>query len=119
LDLKLKVTRYKASAGDEYFLEIVNKDDILFGLLRLRIYGGKAIIRELHVYGQALKLGEESKKASQHQGMGKWLMGEAEKIVCERGIDELSVISGVGVREYYEKLGYELKESYMVKEIKN
>jgi len=118
LDLKLKVTKYKASLGDEYFLEIINKDDILFGLLRLRIFDGKAIIRELHVYGQALKLGEESKEASQHRGIGKWLISEAEKIVRENKIKVLGVISGVGVREYYKKLGYDLEGSYMIKEIK-
>jgi elongator complex protein 3 len=143
-DLKLKVTKYNASNGDEYFLEIVNKHDILFGLLRLRICedyiappskhpnhhpltvnslkksrvkrGKLAIIRELHVYGQALKLGEEG-KIGQHTGLGKWLMNEAEKIVKKAGIKKISVISGVGVRPYYRPLGYELEESYMVKEI--
>ncbi len=115
-NLKLKVTKYKASDGDEYFLEIVNKNDILFGLLRLRIFKGTAIIRELHVYGQALKLGEKG-KLGQHTGLGKWLMDEAEKIVVKNKIRKLSVISGIGVREYYRKLGYELSGSYMVKRI--
>jgi elongator complex protein 3 len=123
-DLQLKLTKYKASGGEEYFLEIVNKEDILFGLLRLRIFAkGKiknAIIRELHVYGNSLELGEIGKtngKNIQHTGLGKWLMAEAEKIVKENKIKKLSVISGVGVREYYRKLGYNLKESYMVKEL--
>ena len=129
LDLELKITKYRAAKGDEYFLEIVNKDDILFGLLRLRIVNKKAIIREIHVYGQALKLGEKG-IVSQHKGLGKWLMNEAEKIVrCSaypktldsgaknNKIKELSVISGVGVREYYKKLGYSLKNNYMVKQI--
>lgn len=140
LDLKIKITKYKASGGDEYFLEIVNKEDILFGLLRLRINGFEkkdkqlnkrnvvgvnsnggedrtAIIRELHVYGQALNLGEVG-KISQHKGLGKWLMSEAEKIVSGEGISELRVISGVGVREYYSsKLGYKLVNHYMVKNL--
>lgn len=115
-NLKLKITKYKASEGTEYFLEIVNKDDILFGLLRLRIFDKKAIIRELHVYGQSLKLGETS-KIGQHTGLGKWLMEEAEKIVKKNKIKKLIVISGVGVREYYNKLGYELEDSYMVKDL--
>lgn len=110
LDLELKVTKYKSSGGNEYFLEIVNKDDLLFGLLRLRI-AKEAIVREVHVYGQALKLGEKSKVASQHQGLGKWLISEAEKITRSK----LKIISGVGVREYYKKLGYKLKDTYMVK----
>ena len=112
-DLKLKVTKYKASKGDEYFLEIVNKDDILFGLLRLRISERKAIVREVHVYGKSLKLGELGDV--QHKGLGKWLMEEAEDIVSKDGIKELKVISGIGVREYYKKLSYNLEESYMVK----
>ena len=114
LDLKLKTTKYKASEGEEYFLEIVNKDDILFGLLRLRIFEKQAIIRELHVYGQSLKLGEKG-KLSQHKGMGKELIQEAEKITKKNKIKKLKIISGVGVREYYKKLGYKLEDSYMVK----
>jgi len=116
LDLKLKITRYKAAKGDEYFLEVINKDDILFGLLRLRIVNRKAIIREIHVYGQSLKLGEKG-KLSQHKGLGKWLMGEAENITRKNKIKELAVISGIGVREYYKKLGYNLKDNYMVKKL--
>ena len=115
LDLKLKITKYPASKGTEYFLEIVNKDDVLFGLLRLRVHGKTAIIRELHVYGQALKIGQKLKIASQHQGLGKWLMQEAEGIVKKKKIAKLNVISGVGVREYYKRLGYKLEENYMVK----
>ncbi|MCK4647786.1 GNAT family N-acetyltransferase, partial [Candidatus Pacearchaeota archaeon] len=117
-DLRLKITKYKSSGGQEYFLEIVNKDDILFGLLRLRISRNSAIIRELHVYGKALSLGERKSVASQHTGLGKQLMKRAEEITRDNGLDILRVISGVGVREYYRKLGYKLKEGYMVKNLK-
>lgn len=118
MDLNLKMTKYDASEGDEYFLEIVNKDDILFGLLRLRIFENNAIVRELHVYGKALKFGEKNEIASQHKGLGKCLMQEAEKIVKNKKIKELKVISGVGVRDYYRKLGYKLQKDefeFMVK----
>jgi elongator complex protein 3 len=109
LDLKLKITKYKASKGDEYFLEIVNKEDILFGLLRLRIVDKKAIIRELHVYGQALNLGVKGNlNLWQHRGFGKELMSSAEEIAKKNKCGEIKVISGVGVREYYKKLGYKL-----------
>ena len=101
--VELKVTKYKAN-GDEYFLEIVNKDNILFGLLRLHVNKGDAVVRELHVYGQAINLGKKGK--TQHKGLGKQLLGKAEEIVKEKGINNLKIISGVGVREYYEKLGY-------------
>ena len=193
LNLKLKITKYKASKGEEYFLEIINQDNILFGLLRLRIFdklhsplandiGGSvpgqvqgtslkkfvkgesrsnqscqlnnnkifqdnslvlnrgaiakienqrfsstpkdstfvvsnllAIIRELHIYGPALKLGQAG-KLGQHIGLGKWLLDEAEKIVCAQKINELKIISGVGVREYFKKFGYKVDEDgYVVK----
>jgi len=119
-DLKLKVTKYPASGGDEYFLEIINKDNILFGLARLRINKDigsdmQAIVRELHVYGQSLAIGEKSKTIGQHFGFGKWLMKEAENIVKKEKIKELFVISGVGVRGYYKKLGYSQLGEYMKK----
>jgi elongator complex protein 3 len=116
-DFELKVTKYKASDGKEYFLEILNKDDILFGLLRLRIVGKNSFVRELHVYGQSLNLHEENFNASQHKGFGKMLMQEAEKISNQEKVKKILVISGVGVREYYRNLGYKLEDSYMIKEI--
>jgi len=117
LDLKLKKIKYKASGGEEYFLQIVNKDNILFGLLRLRIFDKKAIVRELHVYGPAEKIGS-SGKIAQHLGFGKWLLEEAEKIVKKKKIHELKIISGVGVREYYKKFGYNVdKEGYVSKNL--
>ncbi len=119
-DLKLKKSVYNASKGKEIFLEIVNKDDLLFGLLRLRLEKDKtmpAMIRELHVYGPALNLGQKG-IMSQHLGLGKKLMKEAEKIARASGRKKVRVISGVGVREYYYALGYELdKEGYVGKEI--
>lgn len=117
LNLKLKKTKYSASGADEFFIEIVNMEDLIFGLLRLRIVGKIGVVRELHVYGKTLNLGEKSNTASQHQGLGKWLMGEAESICKRKKCERISVISGVGVREYYKNLGYKLEETYMVKNI--
>ena len=108
-DIKIKVTKYKASGGTEFFIEAVNKDNILFGLLRLRLEKNKlipAMVRELHVYGPALKLGAEAKEEWQHKGLGKILMNEAEKISKKKGYSMIRVISGIGVREYYYNLGY-------------
>ena len=117
--LKLKTTKYKASKGTEYFIEIINHDNILFGLLRLRL-DDKATIRELHVYGQALKITgttSSKNKANQHIGIGKRLMEEAEKIIKKKRYKIIRVISGIGVREYYKKLGYNLDKQkiYMKK----
>jgi len=116
--LKLKITKYKASNGDEYFLEIINKENILFGLCRLRIHDKNSVIRELHIYGQALKIGEKVKELGQHRGLGKQLLKQAEKITKKNNIKGLKIISGVGVRQYYKKLGYKLDEQgYMIKEL--
>jgi len=118
-DLKLKIIEYKASKGKEYFLQIVNKDNILFGLLRLRINKSRAFVRELHIYGKTLAIGEQDKDSYQHKGLGKWLMKKAEEItkkeLRKEKIKKLYVISGVGVREYYKKLGYDLEGEYMIK----
>ena len=76
-----------------------------------------ALIRELHVYGslQSLKTQEESGQKGQHSGLGKQLLETAEKIAQKSGFSKLSVISGVGVREYYRKQGYKLEGTYTVK----
>jgi elongator complex protein 3 len=125
-DLKLKITKYNASQGDEYFLEIVNKDNILFGLCRLRIFNNLAFIREIHVYGQSLPLSKEKLKlmkpqvfSAQHKGLGKQLLKQAEEITRQNNVKELKIISGIGVREYYKKLGYKLDEDriYMIKKL--
>ena len=76
-----------------------------------------AIIRELHVYGQSINLGEENKELGQHKGLGKQLMKKAEEITKNSGIKKLAVISGIGVREYYKNLGYNLEHWYMIKEL--
>lgn len=85
-------------------------------LLRANI-ANSAIIREVHTYGPALQIGEKNKKASQHIGFGKKLINEAEKIARKNGYKKMAVISGVGVRDYYRKLGYKLEDTYMVKNI--
>jgi elongator complex protein 3 len=117
--VKLKLTTYLTSSGKEYFIEAVNKQNILFGLCRLNINkeNKKAIIRELHVYGQSLNVGDNKTNSFQHKGMGKSLMDYAEKICLKENIKEIYVISGVGAREYYKKIGYSLKGSYMYKRL--
>ena len=116
-NLKLRIIEYDSSGGKEFFLQIVNDDNILFGLLRLRLVKSLdlAMVRELHVYGKALEIGEMTKKEAQHKGLGKMLMEKAEEISLKNGFKKIAVVSGVGVREYYEKLGYNLEGPYMVK----
>jgi len=112
-ELKLKKTEYKASNGTEIFLQIVNKDNVLFGLCRLRKVGDVLFVRELHVFGPQALIGKMGKV--QHKGLGAWLMSEAESIAKKEKIKRIAIISGIGVREYYRKLGYRLEDDYMVK----
>jgi elongator complex protein 3 len=100
----------------EYFLEYVDGQNRLYALLRLRICNQKAIIREVHTFGQALRIGDRSDKI-QHLGLGKKLLQKAEEICQKKQIKTLFIISGVGVRDYYRNLGYRLKNKYMMKHL--
>ena len=143
-DYLLTETRYETARGIEIFLQFENKrDNLLVGFLRLRLpkrdsdnkdindtlilrdeelvkYDNlkvlidSAIVRELHVYGSLKRIGEQGNQ-SQHTGMGKRLLVRAEEIARENGYKKMSIISGVGVREYYKKRGYNLEGTYMVK----
>lgn len=113
--MRLKIIKYKASRGLEFFLQFVGKNNVLYSLLRLRIIAKTAIVRELHTYGEALAIGLNKKKASQHQGLGKKLLLKAEKLAKDNHCQKIKVVSGIGVREYYRKLGYLLKGTDMEK----
>ena len=119
---------YVANGGWETFLSYEDPEkDILIGLLRLRktssvafrpeISGRNAtIIRELHVYGSAVAVSARDPVKFQHQGFGMLLMEEAERIAREEhGSEKLLVISGVGTRHYYRKMGFVLDGPYMSK----
>ena len=112
---------YDASGGREIFLSFENKNRTkLYSLLRLRITSqNKATVREIHTYGQLYPLrGRVALISPQHKGLGKKLIKEAEKIAKkEFGLNKIAVISGVGVRNYWKKLGYKLKDTYMIKKI--
>lgn len=114
--IQLRIIKYKSSDGEEYFISFESKDEkTLFGFCRLRINGDDAMIRELHVYGELVPVGGDKK--IQHTGLGKKLMLEAEKIAQKNKCKKISVIAGVGVREYYKKLGYRLENTYMTKDM--
>ncbi|CAG8528161.1 16442_t:CDS:2 [Funneliformis mosseae] len=119
---------YVANGGWETFLSYEDpKQDILISLLRLRKCSSAtfrpeltscptSIVRELHVYGSVVPMHNRDPTKFQHQGYGTLLMEEAERIAkFEHGSSKLAVISGVGVRKYYSKLGYTLEGPYMSK----
>jgi len=121
---------YNASEGKEIFLSFEDKKrERLYSLLKLRVTENSslpifpvlkdsAIIREVHTYGQQIPVSGQYKISPQHKGLGKKLIKEAEKITKrEFGLNKIAVISGVGVRDYWRKLDYKLKETYMIKEL--
>lgn len=119
-DFKINAEEYVAASGTEYFISADSSDDkTLYGFCRLRLKIDSpiapAMIRELHVYGELMPVG--GGKKTQHQGLGKILLLEAERIAKKSGAKKIAVISGVGARGYYRKTGYKLKDSYMIKSI--
>lgn len=127
------VRSYEANCGKEYFISLESRDEVaLFGFIRLRIpeykvsehhqefevLHNKGLIRELHVYGNVLNVGNHNNDNSyaQHKGVGKELVSMAENIAVKEECSGIVIISGIGVTKYYEKLGYTEKDTYMVKE---
>lgn len=125
---KLFIDKYEASGGIEYFISFEDKNrDAVYAFCRLRLITANceprtenccAFIRELHTYGQLTGIGKKEKGATQHKGLGVKLVEKAEDICRAQKIPKLAVISGVGVRGYYKKLGYDLEDTYMIKNIK-
>lgn len=126
-DFELSRIEYRTTTGTELFLsweDHAHRRLASFARLRLPddhgaeallpVLRGAALIRELHTYGRHTRVGIEGGQ-SQHVGFGRKLIAEAEHIAKEAGYVKLAIISGIGVREYYRKLGYELEGTYMVK----
>ena len=181
-DIELDVQSYEACGGTEHFLSYEDSaNDLLVGFCRLRFPNdpvrrelkNAALVRELHVYGNEVGVGEtsgdgEAPRASnassaeqsrsrdgdavsrddedgrwpssdhsadrssgrtpredgetasdyQHEGYGRRLLREAEDLAADAGFEKLSVISGIGAREYYrQKLGYYQDGPYVSKQL--
>lgn len=123
--VEFRVNERESLGGKELFLSYENAEH-LFAMLRLRLPEkgekvlfdeliGAAIVREVHAYGQVAEIDTTDAVKTQHRGLGKRLMAEAEKIAHNRGYKKMAVISAIGTREYYRKLGYSLEGTYMVK----
>jgi elongator complex protein 3 len=122
---ELRSICYETAGSTEVMLSYEDTDSTLFGLLRLSVVGegseeegasATATVRELHVFGPEVGIGDRDGGAAQHHGLGASLLGEAERMASETfGASALRVLSGVGVREYYRALGYKAEGAYMVK----
>ena len=125
--LRLEVVPYETPATSERFLQWVTLEGRIAGFLRLSlpkaaavealaselrtagceppVQPGEAMIREVHVYGMAARVGEEG-GAAQHHGLGRKLVERACELAREAGYERVNVISAVGTREYYRHLGF-------------
>jgi len=113
--LELRETEYETSIGQECFFEFVNPEDRIAGFARLSLpqgpadlaeLQGSALLREVHVYGAATELGVRSSERTQHRGLGQKLVDAAAQRALEAGYHSLAVISAVGTRIWYRRLGF-------------
>ena len=127
-DFKLFSESYTACGGEETFISIEDKnEESIAGFLRFRLPSENifrpeitektALIRELHVYGNMIQIGNKNSSIGQHTGFGERLLKEAENLAINNNKDEIAIISGIGSRNYYRKFGYERKGPYMAKKL--
>lgn len=123
VSIDFTIEQYEAGNGTELFISADDEDDALLGYCRLRVPSSQAhrdevgadcaIVRELRVCGEALPLGGHGQEAVQHRGLGRRLLEEAESIACELDKERLLILSGIGVRPYFRRLGYKRMGPYM------
>jgi len=129
-DVELVTRKYFSSGGLEFFLSHESRDrKTLYSLLRLRVnsihnecvypeLNNVIFVRELHVFGKMLGVGQDANCETQHRGLGTELLAETERICKEMNYHAIAIISGIGVMQYYMKLGYKKNVGdYMIKYI--
>lgn len=131
-DLALEKIEYDTPIGKEIFISYKTKrDDKIVGFLRLSLpkrtiiknhfideLQDAAVIREVHIYGQVVDIGGKENEKAQHLGLGTSLIQEAEKTASQKNYPKIAVISAIGTRNYYRKLGFEREDLYMNKSLK-
>jgi elongator complex protein 3 len=128
--VQLKRVDYRGSGGTDIFLSFEDPEhDILVGYVRIRIPTENAhrpeiarqnssIIRELHVFGQTVPVGDRLAGAFQHKGYGSKLLAEAERISREEyDRRKILVISALGTKGYYSRFGYTHDGPYVSKSV--
>jgi elongator complex protein 3 len=123
---EVQVIRYECCSGTEHFISAVSSDSLI-GFARLRFPSseirpelrGAALLRELHIYGSLVPVGVDAARTDewQHRSFGRLLLSRAEEITSTAGFGRLAIMSGIGVRPYYWRQGYERSGPYMVKEM--
>jgi len=126
-DIEEEIVKYKTSVSTEFFISYRTKDtDRICGFLRLSLpkkrtfikeLENSSIIREVHVYGSLVNIGDGSSGEAQHLGLGKELIKRAERISMENGFSIISVISAIGTRKYYKMREFKDGDLYMRKDI--
>jgi elongator complex protein 3 len=125
-EIEFKVESYEAGGGKEFFLTL-EKGEALVGLLRLRLPSEHAhrkevknatIIRQLQIFGEMVPVGADPWEGTwQHRGLGAWLLREAEELSRREGVGKMVVLSGLGVKNYYRRFGFEKEGPYMSKKL--
>jgi elongator complex protein 3 len=126
--IQILTSSYQASEGKEVFISAEDpENNVLIGYLRLRVPSARAhrpeitsvpsaVVRELHVYGPLVPVGKHLAQAWQHKGYGAILLSEAERVAREDyGLKKLVVISALGTKQYYMRLGYSRDGVYVSK----
>ena len=122
---EIRVLKYPCCRGLEHFISVVSGDSLI-GFTRLRFPSGAynselentALMRELHVYGSLVPLGRDAESDEwQHRNFGKLLIARAEEIASDAGFTSLGIMSGIGVRPYYRRQGYNRKGPYMIRDL--
>jgi elongator complex protein 3 len=117
---------YDCCGGKEHFISAVSKDSLIgFGRLRFpsAVYSEElldsALLRELHIYGNLVPVGRDAEcEEWQHRNYGRLLLAKAEETASGAGFSHLAVMSGIGVRPYYQRQGYVRAGPYMVKDLR-
>ncbi|MGP6206747.1 tRNA uridine(34) 5-carboxymethylaminomethyl modification radical SAM/GNAT enzyme Elp3 [Cuniculiplasma sp. SKW3] len=126
-ELVMKRIDYDASGSKEIFISFEDENENLASYLRLRKIPEDSwkketravgMVREIKTVGRVVPIGQHDDKLYQHKGLGKRMLMEAERITREEfQYDRIMVISGIGVREYFRKLGYSDYGTYVSKSL--
>lgn len=124
-EIGFRIQRYRCTDGEELFIS-AESGDALVGFARVRapqeaflpILEGAALLRELHVYGGEVRIGERPAPGEwQHRRVGLQLLSMAEEAARDMGHRTIAVMSGIGARPYYRRHGYRRSGPFMLRRL--